>query len=161
MIFVAWAEPGAEGDYVAVVGSGFTGTEQNRFHASGFTGGDLLAPTTPGEYELHYVGGSTGETLDQIVITVTPSQVMFFSRTEVEAESVFPVNYSGPCSPGDLITIVPKGAPEGPGPSAFAADGSGPGDLSAPAEPGMYELRYLAGQDGSTLASRSIEVLAG
>ena len=59
------------------------------------------------------------------------------------------------------MTIVPVGTPEGEYTNYFYTREGTPGELTAPIEPGDYEIRYLSEQSGyPTLASVPITVTA-
>ncbi|MFA7434675.1 MAG: VWA domain-containing protein, partial [Gemmobacter sp.] len=59
------------------------------------------------------------------------------------AGSSFAISWSTPVHPQDWVTIVPMGADEGAY-TAYHRVGSNTGrDITAPAEPGLYEVRYV------------------
>ncbi|SLN37662.1 hypothetical protein ROJ8625_01725 [Roseivivax jejudonensis] len=75
----------------------------------------------------------------------------------VDAGEPVPVVWLGPDSPGDYIAVA---APDDPGYVALEPTGRGsPLRLTMPAEPGQYELRYVAAAGSEVLARRPIEVL--
>jgi Ca-activated chloride channel family protein len=76
----------------------------------------------------------------------------------VDAGAEFDVTWEGPDGPGDYLTIAPAGSPEGTYLSyVYTADGN-PVTLTAPDQTGDYEVRYVAGQDDTTLAAFDIIV---
>jgi Ca-activated chloride channel family protein len=77
---------------------------------------------------------------------------------EVAAGSRFEVDWQGPNNPGDYITIVPAGSPEGTYQSYFDTANGNPGTLVASDQPGEYEVRYVMGQRSGTLASTRVTV---
>jgi hypothetical protein len=69
------------------------------------------------------------------------------------------VRWSGGTNPRDFITIVPAGAPEGKY-DAYEYTQENPVELTVPATPGQYEVRYLdQASPYATLARRPLEVL--
>ncbi|MEM7735643.1 MAG: VWA domain-containing protein [Deinococcota bacterium] len=80
--------------------------------------------------------------------------------TEVGAGTSFPVTWTGPNNPRDYVTIVPIGAPEGAYTSYFYTNVGNPGNLTAPAEAGAYEVRYVLDADERTLISVPINITA-
>lgn len=71
----------------------------------------------------------------------------------------FRVAWTGPNNEGDYVTVVPKGAPEAFYTHYFyTRDHSGDGTLTAPVEPGTYEVRYVSGFSGKTLYQKDISV---
>lgn len=85
------------------------------------------------------------------------------ARLEVPAEvgvgSRFEVDWSGPDNPGDYVTIVPALAPDGEYAAyAYTRDGN-PLILTAPVEPGVYEVRYQSDGDMRVIARSTTEVV--
>jgi Ca-activated chloride channel family protein len=91
-------------------------------------------------------------------ITVTPFTVTLDAPAEVTAGSTFEVTWTGPDGPTDYITIVPAGSPEGTYVSyAYTASGN-PARLTAPSEPGPYEIWYASDRVDGTFGTRPIVV---
>jgi len=154
---VSWTGPDGQGDYITVVAEGTTEwTNEPYFYtANGPTG--TLVVSTDGDYEIWYVAGSDGTVFATRPITVTPYHITLQAPTAVDAGAEFDVEWTGPDGPGDYITIVPAGSPEGTYFSyAYTAAGS-PATITAGTETGDYEVRYIAGT-GDTLASSDIVV---
>ncbi len=77
---------------------------------------------------------------------------------EVEAGADFEVEWTGPDGPQDYITIVPAGSPDGTYLDyAYTAEGS-PITLTAPNEPGNYEIWYASDREDGTFARFDIVV---
>jgi len=69
------------------------------------------------------------------------------------------VVWEGPDAQGDYVTMVPDGTPEGEYLEwASTADGN-PVTLTAPPEPGAYEVRYVSGDGDRTLGRTLVSVL--
>jgi len=89
-----------------------------------------------------------------------PPTAAVMAPGRVEVGAALHVTWSGPDSTEDFISIA---RPADPGNAyldwARCEDGN-PITLTAPGEPGGYELRYVGGTDGEVLARSSIEVEA-
>jgi Ca-activated chloride channel homolog len=78
---------------------------------------------------------------------------------EVGAGEKFAINWTGPSSLGDYITIVAAGAVRWTNEPWFTATkGASPGSLVAPIKDGAYALWYVSGTDDTILARRAIRV---
>src|SRR5690606_956865 len=71
----------------------------------------------------------------------------------------FTVSWSASVHPEDYVTIVPPGAKEGTHTNYKRAHGDTENTLIAPAEPGLYEVRYVLREGARTLASAPVEVV--
>jgi Ca-activated chloride channel family protein len=68
------------------------------------------------------------------------------------------VTWTGPDGPGDYVTVVPAGSPEGTYLFyAYTANGS-PATLTAPETPGNYEIWYASDRVEGTFKSIPIAV---
>ncbi|MBF7052555.1 VWA domain-containing protein [Halomonas sp. KAO] len=72
------------------------------------------------------------------------------------AGSVIEVEWEGPDSPRDYITIVEAGAPEGSYLDYTRTNQGSPLTITAPDALGSYEIRYVHQQSGDTLATHSV-----
>jgi Ca-activated chloride channel family protein len=79
---------------------------------------------------------------------------------QVITGSAFDVAWSQTISGTDMVTIVPVGAKEGTRHNYRRTGKNTEGQLTAPAEPGLYELRYMLDEGKKTLATAAIEVTA-
>ena len=163
---VAWGGPDADGDYVTVVPVGTRDGMREGMWAGTRDGSPvtLVAPPVPGAYEVRYVLRREHRTLAHVPITVGPPDASLEVDAEVGAGGPFEVAWQGPDNEGDYVTIVPAGVSRD---AAFdimwsrvsTADGS-PVTLSAPPEPGAYEVRYVLGQGRRLLVSEPVSVVA-
>jgi len=155
---VSWNGPDGPGDYVTIVAEGADRwTNESYFYTANGPTGELTAPIEDGAHEIWYVAGSDDTVFATRPITVTPYHITLEAPTAVDAGAEFDVEWTGPDGPGDYITIVPAGSPEGTYFSyAYTAAGS-PATITAGTETGDYEVRYIAGT-GDTLASFDIVV---
>lgn len=118
----------------------------------------LVAPGAAGMYELRYVRASGGAVYAHTPIEVTGSSVQLEGPESVYAGSRFRLQWSHNIHNRDLITIVPEGAAVGETGHRKRVASRTDQTLTAPAEPGMYELRYILGEGMETAASKPIEV---
>ncbi len=158
---VIWEGPDDRGDFITIVEPG---TREGGFINYAYTGrGSPVLVTAPdglGIYELRYVHGPTDKTLAMIEINITEISGTLEAPKSVSAGSEFEVVWTGPDNESDFITIVEPGTPEGKFLSyAYTGRGS-PALITAPDEPGTYELRYVLNESDRTLVSRPIQVAA-
>jgi Ca-activated chloride channel family protein len=156
---VTWNGPDGPGDYVTIVAEGATRwTNESYFYTAHGNPGKLTAPITAGDYTLWYVTGADEKTMATRPITVTPVEVTLDAPAEVDAGSTFEVTWTGPDGPSDYITIVPAGSPDGTYLSyAYTASGN-PARITAPTEPGAYEIWYASDRVDGTFGRRPIIV---
>ncbi len=158
---VTWTGPNNAGDYVTIAPAGSPdGTYLDYEYTTAGSPLTIRAPDEPGDYEVRYVTGQSDSTLALAPIEVTAASATVSGPAEVVAGSRVEVTWTGPDNAGDYVTVVPVGAPEGTYLEyAYTASGS-PLTIRAPEDPGAYEVRYVTGQSGSTLASAPITVVA-
>jgi Ca-activated chloride channel homolog len=160
---VDWEGPNNPGDYVSVVPAGASeGHHLSRAYTGRGSPARLTAPDEPGDYEVRYVNvlAQSARTLVSERIRIVEAEVAasVLVPADVAAGVPFEVDWQGPNHPGDYITIAPVGAPEGHHLSrAYTGRGS-PVRLTAPREPGDYEVRYVLGQGNRTLVSERVRI---
>lgn len=101
-------------------------------------------PSVAGDYEVRYVLSEPRLILARVPITVIDTPHVLTFPGEVAASSKFDVDWTGEMTPGDFLTIVPAGSETAftNGVTARLAEGE-PATLTAFAEPGDYEVRYI------------------
>ncbi len=158
---VTWSGPDNSGDYLTVVPVGSAeGTWQSYSYTTRGSPAPLTAPIEPGEYEVRYVTGQAGATLASRLVVVSPVSASVSAPAEVAAGSEFEVTWSGPDNSGDYLTVVEEGAREGAYMSYQYTNRGSPAALTAPIDPGRYEVRYVSGQGSVTMASAPLVVSA-
>ena len=158
---VDWTGPDSEGDYVTIVAAGAPErTYQNYFYTADGPTGTLTAPTTAGVHEVRYLDGATGDTVASVPITVAGRMVTLEVPVEVDAGTEFEVSWDAIPADGDFLTIVPASSPVGTYASYFYTTEGSTGPLVAPMNEGEFEVRYVSGLDGATMAATPIEVAA-
>ncbi len=110
--------------------------------------GSVLALPAPGEvgsFELRLLGETDGKPvilLRQALTTTAPSATLAAPRRVGHAQAL-PVRGIGPNGDHDRVVLVKPGEPaEAEGPSFYPAENV-ESTLEAPAEAGIYELRYV------------------
>lgn len=157
---VAWNGPGAAGDYVTIVPEGAERWTAGDWYFDVSVGspGKLWAPMSGGAYEIWYVAGVDESVQARIPITVLPLEITLDGPDEVAAGSTFEVEWTGPDGNGDYITIVPADASEGAYLDyAYTYEGN-PVEITAPDEPGEYELWYASDRVNGTFFRVAITV---
>lgn len=150
---VAWTGPDNDGDYVTIVPADAPeGTYQTYAYTANGDPVTLRAPGAPGQYEVRYVTGGESVTLARAPVTVVAVSATVSAPRSAPAGAEIEVTWEGPDNPGDFITVVEPGTPEGGwGNYEYTSMGS-PVTLLLPEEPGEYEVRYVAGTGDATLA---------
>ncbi|MCP5048965.1 MAG: VWA domain-containing protein [bacterium] len=160
---VEWEGPNSRNDFIAVVDKEVSDrTYWNYAYTD--TGNPVMitALEKPGKYELRYVYDSlhTWKILARAAITITPVTATVEGPAQVEAGSPFKVKWTGPNNPADHVTIVPEGAGNREYLSFAYTKGGSPGEITAPDNPGAYEIRYITGQSRKILARAKITVIS-
>ncbi|MBA6411594.1 hypothetical protein H2508_00480, partial [Parahaliea sp. F7430] len=158
---VSWSDTVASHDYYTVVS---VGTDEGRLGNRDLVGskgeGRLTAPAEPGMYEVRYVLREGMKTLARAPVEVVAAEVGISAPEKVRAQTEIKVEWSSVVSSDDYYTIVPMGTAEGKLGSRGLVRDSNEGRLKAPAEPGLYEVRYVLREGMKTLARTPVEVLA-
>ncbi len=166
---VYWEGPNRKNDFVTIARTDMSpGATISYQYVTRGNPLKLTAPTTPGEYEIRYVLGKPYRILAAEKMTITEVTATVTGPAEATAGSQIPVEWTGPNTDRDYITVVTKGADAGAYESySYTVSGS-PTKLVAPLAPGDYELRYIqqgtSGQSGGEkdkiLASTDIKIVA-
>ena len=157
---VAWSGPDGDRDYVTLVpASEADGRYAKYVYTRDGSPMSFAAPLVAGNYELRYQSDRESGVFARVPIVVNAVAITLDAADEVAAGQPFEVSWTGPDGPGDYVTIVEKGAKAGTYKSyAYTRDGPTL-RLTAPAEPGDYELRYQSdNQRGVVFGSRAIRV---
>ncbi|MBN8290376.1 VWA domain-containing protein [Rhodobacter sp. NTK016B] len=167
---IGWTGPAAEGDYIDVIEAGETRTHAAPADAYVSEGNplSLILPLAPGAYEIRYiVEGAEGRVVALTrPLTVTPAQGTLTAPERVGPSSEFTVRFSGPSNNQNWIDLSPVGNQDFSGELSYAYLNPARPEvtLSAPAEPGAYELRFVAEDmrgNRQIIARRPITVVPG
>lgn len=122
----------------------------------------MRAPAEPGDYELRYVSARrTPPVLARVKVTVAPATATVSGPKSVMAGDVLTFHATGPAASGHWIGFAPKGAGPGEYRDYVRPDESGKTEakLTAPSQPGDYELRYVLNESDKVVAAQPIVVL--
>ncbi len=183
---VTWSGPDSLGAYVYVSGVDdgprdaiyFFGTQQardaydksgaaldtngdNRFDQDDLAKAVLGAPSHAGEYEIRYVLARPRLILARRPLTVTDNSYELRAPVKVAASSAVAIQWSGPLTDGDFVTLIEAGAQDAfrNGTTARLVEGKS-ATLTAPAIPGSYEIRYILANGYTTYADTQYAVQA-
>ncbi len=158
---VGWTGPDAERDYIAILP---VGAHQRERISYAYTGNGnparFEAPTAPGAYELVYVLNDNGDrAIARRPITIAPVTARLDAPARAMAGSEIEVGFTGPAGASDMIVLAPPEAPTGyNGETGYPRNGT-PVTLTAPLEPGPWEIRYmLGGRHGEIIARVPLEI---
>jgi Ca-activated chloride channel homolog len=157
---VSWSASVHPQDYVTIVPAGADdGTYTDYRRVRDDTESSLVAPADPGLYEVRYVLNEGSRTLASTSIEVLEAEVILNGPDLARAQTPLRISWSVAIHPQDYITIVPAGADEGNYQDYIRVRDNLEGDVNAPAEPGLYEIRYVLQEGASTVASLMLEVV--
>ncbi|WP_027962582.1 hypothetical protein, partial [Halomonas halodenitrificans] len=99
------------------------------------------------------------KTLATAPIEVVAPEVGISGPDIVRAEGDVDISWSSTVHPSDMVAIVPAGADEGSRGNYRRTGKMTETRLTAPAETGLYEIRYILDEGRKTLASIPLEVV--
>ncbi|MBW7922136.1 MAG: VWA domain-containing protein [Rubellimicrobium sp.] len=159
---VTWeAEDVNPRDYVTVVPMGAEDGESGDYtRIQDNTEGTLRAPVEPGFYEVRLQTTGAGIVLARTPVEAVDVPVTVSAPAQVVVGAPFRVTWQADgLNPRDYVTIVPMGAEDGDSGDYTRLEGNSQGDLRAPVEPGMYEVRLQMTGAGRVLARTPVEVV--
>jgi Ca-activated chloride channel family protein len=153
---VAWTGPNAAGDYIDLVPAGHTETSGEITYAWARDGSPakLTAPGKAGGYQIRYVleGPGGRKVLATSALQVTQPAATVKAADTVNKGEKFKVEWTGPKSSGDYVDLVKRGQTAVSGElSYFYTDRDSTSELTAPAEAGEYDIRYILDAPGGRL----------
>ena len=157
---ISWSDPIHPRDWVTIVPLGADEGAYTVFHRVGANSErGIIAPAEPGLYELRYMLNEGPVTLARAPIEITGAEASITGPETVRAGDTLRFSWSDPVHPRDWVTIVPAGADEGAYTVFHRGGANTRRDITAPHEPGLYELRYVLNEGGITLGRHIIEVV--
>jgi Ca-activated chloride channel homolog len=108
--------------------------------------GVLSAPIEPGSYELRYVLNEGERVAASQRVTVTPAKATLVPAGEPLAGEPLRVAFTGPRGGGIWVGFVRAGTLDYLSYASVRADGEAAVEVTAPAEPGRYELVFVVGE---------------
>ena len=158
---VTWGETVNPRDWITIVPVGADEGDYLAFQrVQGEDSVTIRAPAEPGLYEVRYVLDEGSKTLASAPVEVVEAAQTVSAPAVVRAESTFEVTWGETINPRDWITIVPVGADEGEYLAYHRVEDDDSAEIEAPAEPGLYEVRYMLDEGSKTLATSPVEVVA-
>lgn len=161
---VSWEGEGlAPRDYVTIVpADAEDGAYADYDRLENRTEGELRAPAEPGLYEVRLQLDAGDRVLARTPVEVVDAEVAVSAPAQVVVGSAFPVTWQGEgLHPRDYVTIVPAGSADGTYADYDRMQGRREGELRAPAEPGLYEVRLQLDAGDRVLARTPVEVMDG
>ncbi len=174
-IVVGWSGPGERYDEVQVFDPAARGgrghvVDNKRVLENGDAGKrqvTLVAPATPGDYQLRYWNGDNSTVLATRALRVVEAEVSLTAPDEVPIASNVVVGWTGPGARYDEVQVFDPAARGGRGhvvDNKRVLDNGDAGKrevtVIAPAKPGDYQLRYWNGDTNAALAPRPLKVVA-
>ena len=159
---VSWEGEGlAPRDYVTIVpADAEDGAYADYDRLENRTEGELRAPAEPGLYEVRLQLDAGDRVLARTPVEVVDAGVTVSAPAQVVVGSAFPVTWQGEgLHPRDYVTIVPAGSADGTYADYDRMQGRSEGELRAPAEPGLYEVRLQLDVGDRVLARTPVEVV--
>jgi Ca-activated chloride channel family protein len=156
---VGWEGPGASQDYITLAAPDApSDTYLSWSPTSAGPSLRLRAPDQHGSYEVRYVRAADSEILARLPIEIVVVAIGLRVPEEVIAGTRFGVEWTGTSRDGDFVAITPYGAPERRHLDWAYTSAGQPISLAAPFKPGEYEVRYIAGDDLTVVASVPLRV---
>ena len=158
---VTWQAEGLHPrDYVTIVPAEAPDGTYGRYdRIEGQTQGELRAPSEPGLYEVRLHLDVGDRVLARTPIEVVEGQPSLDGPDRARAGSEITVSWTGVIHPRDYVAIVPVGTPDGEQTGYRRVGETTSDNFTAPAAPGLYEIRYHLDQGDRVMARRPIEVL--
>lgn len=168
---VTWQGPGARYDTVQIFDPEARAGEGKVLHDKRLLNDDydnnqatLPTPVQPGTYQLRYWNGDNKVVMVTRPVTVVPLEISLDGPDAVETEIRFSVAWQGPGARYDSVQIWDPAARGGQGKVMYerrvwAGDiDARTVPLTAPKQPGNYELRYYNGDNKTVLATQPLAV---
>ncbi|MEQ8255719.1 MAG: hypothetical protein RH980_06635, partial [Roseovarius confluentis] len=160
-VTVEWTGTVNPQDYVVVVPAGAPENEFGNYQvvrdASKVA---LTMPADPGMYELRYLMREGPKVMATAMIELTPPEVTVTGPEQIRAGDDITVDWTGTVATNDYINLVPMGAADDKFGTYISVREATSATIKAPAETGLYEVRYVLREGTRVLARHTVEVLA-
>jgi Ca-activated chloride channel family protein len=158
-IKVSWQGPGYDDDFICVSQPDQEpGGYKEYTHTSEGNPLEVRAPADPGRYEVRYIMGQATKVLAKKDIKVEPVTASLTAPASVKAGGKIKVSWQGPGYDDDFICVSqPDQEPGGYKEYTHTSEGN-PLEVSAPSDPGRYEVRYIMGHGSKVLAKEPLKV---
>jgi methionine-rich copper-binding protein CopC len=147
-------------DFVTIVSaSAAEGHYDTYAYTSNGNSVELFAPLEPGDYEIRWLAAeSPYATRARHTLKVVAVSASVTAPASAAIASTISIEWQGPNHPRDFITMVPAGSAEGSYDAYTYTSKGSPLTLTAPTQPGNYEIRYLSGRGYKTLGRTAIAI---
>ncbi|WP_167682654.1 vWA domain-containing protein [Parasedimentitalea denitrificans] len=156
---VDWVGPDYRSDIIAVAE---LGADNRKYLTYTYTKEgsplDLTLPLETGQYEIRYILGQDRVVQATTEIEVTAITANLKAPQTASAGSIIQIDWLGPDYRGDIIVVSKPGEPDRSYLNYSYTKGGTPLDLTLPAFPGNYVVKYLAGAAHKSLATSNITV---
>ncbi|KAE9626474.1 vWA domain-containing protein [Parasedimentitalea maritima] len=156
---VDWIGPDYRSDIIAVAE---IGADNRKYLSYTYTKQgsplDLTLPLKPGRYEIRYILGQGSVVQATTEIEVTEIGASLTAPETAPAGSTIQIDWQGPDYRGDIIVISKPDEPDRSYLNYSYTKGGTPLDLTLPALPGDYVVKYLAGAERKSLTTSEITV---
>jgi Ca-activated chloride channel family protein len=158
-IKVSWQGPGNEDDLICVaLPEQDPGDYKKYTYTNEGNPLEVNAPSNPGQYEVRYILGMGSKVLAKTVVKVEPVTASLTAPASVKAGGRIKVSWQGPGYDDDFICVSqPDQEPGGYKEYTHTSEGN-PLEVSAPSDPGRYEVRYIMGHGSKVLAKEPLKV---
>lgn len=159
---IEWTGPNNAGDFITIVPRDAKDGQYEKWEYTRQEPSlNIIATRTLGPAEIRYMNERENVVLFRTPITIVPAEITLNAAPQAAAGAEVAIEWTGPNNPGDYITIVPKDAEDGKY-ADYAYTKAGPKvGVSAPAEEGPAEIRYMNEDGNIVLARIGITVLPG
>jgi Ca-activated chloride channel family protein len=159
IVDVAWSGPANPRDYLAIAAPDDPGARQHSYaYVEQGSPLQLTVPDEPGVYEVRYIQRQSRIILARQPIIVLPVTATLHAVRVVNPGSTFDVTWTGPANSRDYLAIAEAGDPGNQQLTYAYVEKGSPLQLTAPNEPGDYEVRYIQRQSRNILTRQAIEV---
>lgn len=163
---VSWTGPNAEFDYIDLVPQDYEKTYGELTFTYTKEGSPLTirAAAKPGTYQVRYIWRGSDDkrhVLAKATIEILDSEVALVAPETIGAGGIIPIEWKGPANENDYIDLVPDGFTRTSGEITFIYTRSATGPevtLSAPAQPGIYNIRYVLNAADEKRVLKSIPI---
>lgn len=159
VIAITWSGPNNSGDYITIVKPEAKDDEYGVYsRTSSGTTLELQAPDALGLHEIRYVQNEDRKVLARQKIELTPVEATVSGPDRIGAGGTIEVQWTGPNSPGDYITVVEVGAPDDEHNDYARTTSGSPLTFLVPDGLGKYEIRYVLNISKRVLASQPLTI---
>jgi len=154
---IDWTGPDTKGDYISLAEKESEDTKHITYTYT-YRGNPatLRAPDEAGDYDIRYIMGQSKTVLARTQITVSPVSASLKAPASVPAGSKFKVDWTGPDTKGDYISLAEKESEDTKHITYTYTYRGNPATLRAPDEAGDYDIHYIMGQSRTVLARTSV-----